>query len=270
MTDIYQALADLPRSGNAGALCTVIQAKGSTPRKAGTKMLVYSDGSLVGTIGGGEIEARVIEEALDSIQTGEARIRSYDLIDPHKGDPGVCGGTLEVFIEPLSQPDDLVVVGGGHVGRAVVFLAKWLGFRVVLSDDREEYSGPENAPGADEYIHCNLEELPAKYQFRPSTAVVLATRSNQVDIRGLPEILAAPSAYIGVISSRRRWNLTREELGKAGIAKQDLDRVHAPIGLDLKADTPEEIALSIMAEVIQTTRGAAGVPLKTSREQSKR
>ncbi|MFL7812364.1 MAG: XdhC family protein [Anaerolineales bacterium] len=261
MNDVYKALADLPRNGISAALCTIIQAKGSTPRKAGTKMLVYLDGSIVGTIGGGEIEGRVIQEAQDSIQSGESKIRSYDLIDPQKGDPGVCGGTLEVFIDPLSQPEDLVVVGGGHVGQAVVFLAKWLGFRVVLSDDREDFSSPANAPSADEVIHCKLEELPDRYQFTPQTSVVLATRNNQVDVQGLPEILAAPSSYIGVISSRRRWNLTREELVKNGIKEADLERIHAPIGLDIRADTPEEIALSILAEVLKARRGGSGESL---------
>lgn len=261
MNDVYKALADLPRSGISAALCTIVQAKGSTPRKAGTKLLVYSDGSIVGTIGGGEIEGRVIQEALDSLSSGETKIRSYDLIDSNQGDPGVCGGTLEVFIDPLRQADDLLVVGGGHVGRAVVFLAKWLGFRVVLSDDREEFCSPASAPDADDYIHCKLEELPERYQFTSRTTVVLATRNNQVDVRGLPEILAAPSSYIGVISSRRRWNLTRDELLEAGMKKADLERIHAPIGLDIGADTPEEIALSILAEVLKAGRGGSGESL---------
>ncbi len=183
---------------------------------------------------------------------------TYDLINPDKGDPGICGGTLEVFIDPLTQPEDLIVVGGGHVGKAVVYLAKWLGFRVILSDDREDFCSPDFVPGADEYIHCSLEELSSKIEFSSDTVIVLATRNNQVDILGLPELLAAPSAYIGVISSRRRWKLTEEELLKAGIKRKELDRIHAPIGLDLKAETPEEIALSIMAEIFQVVRGGSG------------
>ena len=139
MSDVLSALAELPKTGTAAALCTIIRAKGSTPRKEGCKMLVYASGSIVGTIGGGEVESRVIEEALDSIQSGERKIRAYDLINPDKGDPGICGGTLEVFIDPLTQPEDLIVVGGGHVGKAVVYLAKWLGFRVILSDNREDF-----------------------------------------------------------------------------------------------------------------------------------
>ena len=255
---VLKALADLPRTGTAAALCTIIQTKGSTPRKAGAKMLVYKDGSIVGTIGGGEIEARVIEEALDAIERGETKVLSYDLIDAQEGDPGICGGTQEVFIDPLKQPQDLIVIGGGHVGRAVVHLGKWLGFRVILSDDREEFCTEEKTPGADLYIHCQLEELPDRYEFSPQSVIIMATRNNQVDINGLPELLEVPSAYIGVISSRRRWKLTREELVRVGINEKELDRIRAPIGLDIKAETPEEIALSILAEVIQTKRGGSG------------
>ncbi|HDN04584.1 MAG TPA: XdhC family protein [Chloroflexi bacterium] len=258
MSEVLSALAELPKTGTAAALCTIIRSKGSTPRKEGCKMLVYTSGSIVGTIGGGEVEGRVIKEALDSIQTGERKICTYDLINPEKGDPGICGGTLEVFIDPLTQPEDLIVVGGGHVGKAVVYLAKWLGFRVILSDDREEFCSPAYVPGADEYVHCSLEDLSSKIEFSPETVIIMATRSNQVDVRGLPELLAAPSAYIGVISSRRRWKLTVEQLLETGIKKKDLDRIHAPIGLDLKAETPEEIALSIMAEVLQVIRGGSG------------
>ena len=258
MSEVLSALADLPKTGMAAALCTIIRAKGSTPRKAGCKMLVYATGSIVGTVGGGEVEGRVIQEALDSIQSGENKIISYDLINPEDGDPGICGGIMEVFIDPLTQPADLIVVGGGHVGKAVVYLAKWLGFRVILSDDRKDFCTPGSVPGADEYIHCSLEDLPSRIEFSPQSVVVMATRNNQVDIRGLPELLAAPTAYIGVISSRRRWKLTEDQLLEAGIEKEELNRIHAPIGLDIKAETPEEIALSILAEVLQVVRGASG------------
>ncbi len=258
MNDVLKALADISKTGAGAALCTIIRAQGSTPRNEGTKMLVFADGSIVGTIGGGEVENRVIQEAVEAIGSGETRIRSYDLIDPVKGDPGICGGTLEVFIDPLAEAVDLVVVGGGHVGRAVVHLAKWLGFRVILNDDRQDFCSPEAVPGADQYIHCELENLPKEYSFSSRTVLVLATRSNQVDIRGLPELLAVPAAYLGVISSRRRWKLTEEQLLASGVKKNDIQRIHAPIGLDIQAETPEEIAVSILAEVLQATRGGTG------------
>ena len=258
MNDVLSSLANLSRDGTAGALCTIIKTKGSTPRKEGSKMLVYPDGRIVGSVGGGEVEGRVIQEAINALETGQSKIISYDLVDPHKGDPGVCGGTLEVFIDFLHTPDDIVVVGGGHVGRAVVHLAKWMGFRVILTDDRKEYCTPESVPGVDQYIHCKLEELPSRYDFSSQTAIVLATRNNQVDISGLPVILVEPSAYIGVISSQRRWKLTEKQIINSGVKKNRLQKIHAPIGLDIKADTPEEIALSIMAEIIMVKRSGTG------------
>jgi xanthine dehydrogenase accessory factor len=255
---VLTALAELSQTGAAAALCTITQTKGSTPRNAGTKMLVYQDGTIVGTVGGGEIEARVIEEAVASIQNGVAKLVSYDLIDPHQGDPGICGGSQEVFIDPLQGSHDLIVIGGGHIGQAVIHLGKWLGFRVILCDDREKFCVPEHAPGADQYIHCELPDLPQKFPLTSKTAIVLATRNNEVDIKGLPALLEASFSYLGVISSRRRWKHTQEELLKDGVKKESLDQIRVPIGLDIKAETPEEIALSIMAEIIQVTRGGSG------------
>lgn len=258
MNEVYQALAKLEESNQSGALCTIIETEGSTPRHAGSKMLVYADGSIVGTVGGGEVEGRIIQKALDVLSSGESEILTYNLVDPAKGDAGVCGGSLQIFIEPIHPADVLLVIGGGHVGKAVVHLGKWLGFRVILSDDRPEFCNQEMVPGADEYISCQIEELPGKVKFTSRTAVVLATRNMEVDTSGLPEILEEESAYIGVISSRRRWALTRKALLELGVAEADLDRIFAPIGLDLRAETPEEIALSILGEVIMIKRGGQG------------
>jgi xanthine dehydrogenase accessory factor len=255
MNDVLASLAELSETGKTGVLCTIVKTKGSTPRKEGSKMLVYPDGTITGTIGGGEVESRVIKEAIDALSSGESRVIGFDLVDPEQGDPGICGGRLEVFIDPLGTPDQIVVVGGGHVGKAVVHLAKWMGYRTILTDDREDYCRPETVPDADQYIHCKFEELTSHYDINDGTSVVLATRSLQVDISGLPEILAKPVGYIGIISSKRRWNLTKEQLLDSGVKKDVLDMIHAPIGLNIQAETPEEIAISIMAEIIKEKRG---------------
>ena len=159
MTSVYQALAELEASGEAGALCTVVRERGSVPRHAGSKMLVYADGRLQGTIGGGEMESRVIREALAALADGQPRVVEYKLVDPTQGDPGVCGGEVEVFVEPIRPRPTVLVIGGGHIGRAVVHLAHWLGFRVALADDRPEFCTPEWAPGADEYWPVPVAEL---------------------------------------------------------------------------------------------------------------
>ncbi len=260
MDNVFSAIADMKNNGTSGALCTIIKTKGSTPRKEGSKMLVYSNGSILGTVGGGEVEARVIKQAIESIQSGETRISSFDLIDPEQGDPGLCGGTVDVFIDPIKKPADIVVVGGGHVGQAVVYLAKWLGFRVILNDDRLDYCTPESVPGADEYIHCEFAQLTSHYSFTEETAVVLATRNSGVDVSGLPQLLELPNSYIGVISSKRRWKLTEEQLLESGVKKKSLERIQAPIGLKIGAETPEEIALSILAEIILIKNGIARRP----------
>ena len=225
MNDVIQSLAELSKTGKTGVLCTVVKTKGSTPRKEGSKMLVFPDGTITGTVGGGEVESRVIKEALDALSTGETKIVAFDLVDPEKGDPGICGGRLEVFIDPLGIPDQIVVVGGGHVGKAVAHLAKWMGYNVILTDDREEYCRPEAVPDADQFILCKLEDLTRYLDISDGTAVVLATRNHKVDISGLPEILSKPIGYIGVISSKRRWKMTKEQLLNAGINEKTLDMV---------------------------------------------
>ncbi|HXD11325.1 MAG TPA: XdhC family protein, partial [Anaerolineales bacterium] len=151
MNSIHQALAALEKNNEAATLCTVVKSEGSTPRHVGSKMLVYADGKFIGTVGGGELESRVIKAALETLNNGKAQTLSYTMADPARGDPGVCGGTVEVFVEPILPPATIIVIGGGHVGKAVVHLAKWLGFRVAISDDRAEFCNPESVPGADAY-----------------------------------------------------------------------------------------------------------------------
>ena len=255
---MYQTLAKLEQSGQPAVLCTITHSQGSTPRRVGSKMLVYPDGRIEGTIGGGQMESWVIAEALAALEEGKPRRLQYSMVDPARGDPGVCGGTLSIFVEPVLPRPALVVAGGGHVGRAVVHLAKWLGFRVALCDDRAEFCTPEAVPGADEYLPCALADLPAQFPINRYTYLVLATRNVQVDVAGLPALLQTEAAYIGVIGSRRRWQTTRKKLLEAGIPPETLDRVVSPMGLEINAETPEEIALSILAEIIMLRRGGDG------------
>jgi xanthine dehydrogenase accessory factor len=259
---IFRALAELEQKNEAGALCTVIRSQGSTPRHETSKMLVYTDGRILGSVGGGELENRVIKEAKQSIVDGKSRLLDYSMSDPQRGDPGVCGGQVEVFIEPIRPKPTLVVVGSGHVGKAVVHLAKWLGFRVVVNDDRPEFCNPEAVPGADEYHPVPMKDLPNKMKITGSTYLVLTTRGVDFDVEGLPVLLETPAAYIGVIGSKRRWDTTRKQLIEAGISNEKLANIHSPIGLELNAETPEEIAVSIMAEIIMLYRQGDGKPMK--------
>lgn len=243
---LNEAVAD----GKPVVLCTVVNTKGAVPRHAGAKMLVYRDGSFEGTVGGGEVENRVLKEASESFKDGKTRFLTYDMIDPERGDAGICGGIVTVFIEPFLQLPTVVVVGAGHVGKPIVHLAKWLGFRVVVSDDREELCNPEATPGADRYLPVKMSQIPEEMDIDSRTYMVLVTRGSDVDIEGLPAIFQTEVPYIGLIGSKRRWAHTQEKLLEKGVTKEELARIKSPIGIFINAETPNEIAVSILAEVI--------------------
>jgi len=248
---LYQAIVEIEKNNETGAVCTIIGSKGSTPRHVTSKMLVYPDGHIIGTVGGGEVENRVINEALIAMKDRTPRLLAYNMANPDRGDPGVCGGQVEIYVEPLIPKPVLVVVGVGHVGKAVAHLAKWLGFIVAVTDDRPEFCNPKSVPDADQFYPLPLEELTSQCNITPWTYVVLTTRGIDVDIRGLPSILNSKAAYIGVIGSKRRWATTTKKLEENGIEPDLIRRVHSPIGLEIHAETPEEIAVSIMAEIIE-------------------
>jgi xanthine dehydrogenase accessory factor len=268
MKSIYQALAELEDKNETAALCTIVQSKGSTPRNSTSKMLVYPDGSIIGTIGGGEMENRVIGEALEIINDGKPKLLEYNMIDPSRGDPGVCGGQVEIFVEPITPKPVLIVVGVGHVGTAVARLAKWLGFYVLVSDDRSEFCTPEAVPDANEYHPVSMAELPQLTKVTPWTYIVLTTRGADIDIDGLPVLLETPASYIGVIGSRRRWTTTRNELLKKGISEEKLNWVRSPIGLELNAETPEEIAVSVLAEIIMIRNDGDGSVMANNQDKN--
>jgi xanthine dehydrogenase accessory factor len=221
-------------------------------------MLVYADGRTLGSVGGGELESRVLAEARQVLVDSTPRLLAFNMSEPERGDPGVCGGQVEVFVEPIQPQPLLVVIGAGHVGRAVVHLASWLGFRVAVSDDRAEFANPEALPGADDYYPVPLAELTSHLEITPWTYLILTTRGVDIDVPGLPALLDSPAAFIGVIGSKRRWATTRQQLLEAGILPEKLDRVRSPVGIELHAETPEEIAVSIMAEIIQQRRVKSG------------
>jgi len=259
---VTEALLQAQQSGRMAALVTIIQTQGSFPRHTRSKMLVYPDGKIVGTVGGGQMESKVIVDAQAAMHSGQTAIVEYSLNDISAGDPGVCGGTARFFIEPLTQSPTLLVIGGGHVGRALCEVGKWAGFRVVLSDDRPEYCNEAYAPGLQGYLNVPPAELPQHIEINTNTFVAAVTRGLPIDKNLIPALLQTEAAYIGVIGSRRRWALTVKELESQGYTRQQLARVHAPLGLELNAETPNEIAISILAEIIMIFRGGDGKPMK--------
>lgn len=268
--EIYKALAEVEKNHESAALCTVVRSSGSTPRHVGSKMLVYPDGKFIGTVGGGDLEHRVLDEAWIAMGDGESRFLTYNMSDPSRGDPGVCGGTVEVFVEPILPPAMIVVVGAGHVGKAVVHLAKWLGFRVAVSDDRPEFCTPEAVPGADAYYPVEMGKLAEQLKINRRTYIVITSRGASVDVEGLPGLLEAEPAYIGVIGSKRRWLTTVKGLKQKGVSEDKIARVNSPIGLELNAETPEEIAVSIMAEILMLKDKGTGKPMRMKQAEAQR
>jgi xanthine dehydrogenase accessory factor len=264
---IIQALASAQENGQSVALATIIQTQGSMPRHAGTKMLIYADGQIVGTIGGGAMEAQVIQAALATLRDSQPRLETYTLNNLAKGDVGVCGGTAQIFIEPILTAPQLLIIGVGHVGVALAELGKWAGFRVVLCDDRAEFCHAGYVPNMDAYIVCKPDDIQEHIHIDNRTFIAALTRGLPIDISLIPALLATDAAYIGVIGSKRRWALTVKELiSQHGIIPSNLARIHAPIGLEIEAETPKEIAISILAEIIMRCRGGTGQPMRQKLE----
>ena len=209
------------------------------------------------------MEQRVIQEALASLADGQTRTPSYTLNNLEDGDPGICGGTAQFFIEPVMTSPTLLVIGGGHVGKAVAELGKWMSWRVILTDDREDYCNPGYVAGLDGYVVCKPGEVVERVPINRQTYIAAVTRGLPVDIHLIPALLRTEAAYIGLIGSRRRWALTVKALRQEqGMTAEQLRRVRAPIGLELQAETPKEIALSILAEIVMLRRGGTGQPMQ--------
>ncbi len=255
---LLEELITAQKNGDAVVLATVTAARGSVPRHAGAKMLIYENGEISGTIGGGEMEARVIATAQETLDDGKPRSMPFSLVDPKRGDPGVCGGEVQIYLEPYLSPMTVFIIGAGHVGQAVAQLAHWLGYRVVVNDDREELVTKETIPNADVYLPGAIEEALAQFKVTRNTYILLLTRNVKVDRQLLPHLVDLPAPYIGVMGSKRRWAHTRKLLLEDGLTEEQLNRIHSPIGLELNAETPEEIAVSMMSEIIMLRRDGTG------------
>jgi xanthine dehydrogenase accessory factor len=252
--EIASGLVAAIDEGQAAVLVTVARTNRSVPRHAGAKMLVYADGRQLGTIGGGEMEARVREASAELITAGQSATIDYELLDPARGDPGVCGGSVSVHLEVFMPQPHLVVVGCGHVGAAVIELAHWLGYRVTAIDDRLELAHEDRLVDADVVLNGQLEDSLRQAGIDERTHVVLLTRNVGIDTEVLPFVIGSPARSIGVMGSARRWQTTRKKLLEEGVAADQLDRVVSPIGLNIAAETPAEIALSIMTELVDLRR----------------
>lgn len=255
MDAVSQAIVEALQSNKPAALATVVKVRGASPRNPGAKMLVYPDGSIAGSVGGGEMELRVIAAAQEALRDGQTRYLDMTLSNDQRGDPLICGGEMEIFVEPLLAAPSLLIVGAGHIGAAVSQLGKFLGFRTVVLDDRPDFLTADRLPYADELHAGDFAEQLDKLDITPQTYVVIVTRAHNLDAPVLRALVGRPAAYVGMLGSKRRVLTVLDTLKKEGVSEEALARVHAPIGIEIEAETPQEIAVSILAEVIRERRG---------------
>lgn len=248
MDSIYDEITSAAHGSKKAALCIITSTRGSAPRKTGAKMIVFDDGTISGTIGGGDLEKKVIQDALEVIKNRKPRIFKHDLLNQH----GMCcGGIVEIYIEPVMNKKKLFIFGSGHTGHAIAKYAVDFEFDVYIIDDRKEYLDKVNIEHVDK---MNLEHNAAlqSLPFDDDVFIVIVTYSHQIDRDILAYCMKKPYAYLGMIGSKRKIEVTKKMFIESKIGtEEDLKKIHMPIGIDIAAETPEEIAISILAEMIK-------------------
>jgi xanthine dehydrogenase accessory factor len=249
---IYEEALRLKRLGRTSAIATIVECRGSSPQKQGAKMLVRDDGSILGTLGGGCLEADVRQAALMAIKDEAPATMPFELTERAGG--LVCGGTVLVYIEPVLLEPHLVILGAGHVGKTLARLARFTGFRVTVVDDRQEYANRENIPDAHDLMVTEFDRAFADVPIESGTFVVVATRGHNHDLDAVKAALRTSAGYIGLLGSRRKKALLSKSLEESGFSKEDVNRVIIPVGMEIGSVTPEEISVSIMAQIVQKRR----------------
>ena len=263
--DLFEEIVKLRREGKRCALATIVHVNGSIPSFESSRMLVREDGSIAGTIGGGCVEAEVWAAAKEVMQNEQPRKMTFNLNNEASYDTGlICGGTLEIFVEPILPQPTLYIFGGGHVSLALARTAHTAGFTIGIVDDRESFANKDRFPMAGE-VYTSFEEAFEKIQPNASTYMVIVTRGHKDDMRVIAWAIHTEARYIGMIGSKRKVISVYRALEKEGVPLETFERVHAPVGLEIGALTPEEIAVSITAELIAVRRHAAGLQHKTLR-----
>lgn len=253
---LFGAIDAALAEGRPVALVTIVKAQGSTPQRVGARMLVYEDGSLAGTIGGGCYEQDAAGKARLALTTGRPSLVRYDLNDDFAEEQGlVCGGQMDVFIDPLLPVARVCVVGAGHVGFHVARLSSLVGFRVTVVDDRTAFADAARFPDADRVEVAEIPTWIAESTLSSRDCLVIVTRGHREDLGALRAAVATSAGYVGLIGSRAKIARLYDLLEAEGLSRDTLDAVHAPIGFDIGAVTPEEIAVSIVAELVAFRRG---------------
>lgn len=254
--ELYKKMSELSAAGQSFVLVTVVEASGSTPRKAGAKMIVLADGTSIDTIGGGKVEQQAKEDALEALARGISRTVKYELRASGEHALGMaCGGETTIFLEVNLPERTLVIAGAGHIAQKLAPLAKLLDFRVVVIDSRPEFAVPESIPSADQVICGHPGKLGELVELDANTYVVIVTHGHLQDKDALEAVIDSDVAYIGMIGSRNKVRFVLSKLAESGVPPERLSRVFTPVGLDLGGNKPAEIAVSIMGEIIALQHG---------------
>jgi xanthine dehydrogenase accessory factor len=257
--DFYKEISSLTERGIPFVVATVVEASGSTPRKVGAKMIVLPDGRTIDTIGGGKIEAQATTDALDCLERGVSRVAEYELRTTGEHALGmVCGGDTKVYFEVHSPARTLLVVGAGHISQKLAPIAKLLDMRVVVVDNREALANKEMFPEADEVFVGDQGDVAKLVAIDERTSVVIVTHGHLFDKDALKSVIDSPAGYVGMIGSRAKVRTVMSQLEEEGVDPAALARVYAPIGLDIGGQTPAEIAISILGEIIAVEHSKLG------------
>jgi xanthine dehydrogenase accessory factor len=256
--DIYDEIVRLRKSGQKCALATIVQVNGSIPSYESAKLLVREDGSFLGTVGGGCVEAEVWTAAREAMDTGQPRHLNFALNQDAAYDSGlICGGQLNVFVEPIMPQPRAIIFGAGHVSKSLSKVAAMAGFATVIVDDREQFANRERFPEADEVHAGEYEQVFPQLSITDSCYLIIVTRGHRDDLRVLRWAIETPARYISMIGSKRKVLGVMKEIEKEGVPREAFDKLFAPMGLDIGAISPEEIAVSVVAEMIAVRRNAA-------------
>src|ERR1051325_10919381 len=253
--DLYDEIVRLRKLGQKCAIATIVQVNGSIPSFESAKILVREDGSFMGTVGGGCVEAEVWNAAREVIETEKPRHLSFSLGQDAAYDNGlICGGQLNIFVEPVVPQPKAIIFGGGHVSKSLSKVASLAGFSTTIVDDREAFSNAERFPEAEATYAEPYEDVFDKLPVTGTTYVIIVTRGHRDDMRVLKWAVTTEARYIAMIGSKRKTISVIHELEREGMPRSLFEKIHAPMGLEIGAESPEEIAISVVAEMIAVRR----------------
>ncbi len=250
--DIFEKLVQARKENRSFVLATVIDVKGSTPRDIGAKMLIFQDGKTEGTIGGGAIEKKVVDESSVLFSTGKSQVVDYDLDDLNMQ----CGGKMSLFLEPVIANPSLLIFGAGHIGLSLATMADMLNFDVTVIDNRPEFANQERFPTARQILNKDYSQALTELSFDENSYIVIVTYKHLHDQEILEYCINQPFSYLGMIGSKTKVKQSFQKLAERGVSQERINRINSPVGLNINAQTPEEISIAILAEIIGIRNGA--------------